>query len=173
MKGKKNWRLSKTLKRPVEIRPIEQDDVKYAWASYKKGVLGSMGPPFDKDGMDAPTFKTEFETFVLTHAHAAWTVMAQTSNGFLPVGLVLGSWAPNGAFMIILGISWFPWATRRNIVEGTVAFFNRLRKEMGWMGFASLEHKRIYDVCCMHGIMNRVGTSLQSGQPIAVYEGRH
>ena len=169
MKGKKNWRLSKTLGRQVEIRPIEGDDVKYAWAAYRKGELSAMG---FVEGLEAPQFKDAFEAYVLLNARAAWTISAQTRNGFVPIGFVLGDWAPQGAFMMIIGIAWFPWASRRNIVEGTVAFFNSIRKEIGWMGFATREHKRIYDVCCMHGIMNRVGTSLRTGQPIAVYEGR-
>jgi hypothetical protein len=168
MKGKKTWRLSKTLGRKIEIRPIEQDDVKYAWAAYKKAGLTSFS-----GGMDAKQFKDAFEIFVLTQAHAAWTISAETSKGFVPIGLVLGGWAPGQVYMIIIGITWFPWATRRNIVEGTVAFFNRVRKEMGWMGFATHQHKPVYEACCMHGIMRRVGTSNLSGQPVAVYEGRN
>src|SRR5882762_7745338 len=103
MIGKKTWRLSKTLDRKIEVRPIEQDDVKYAWAAYKKGDPGSMGPPFDKEGFDAPSFKSAFEAFVLTRSHAAWIVSGHTSKGFIPIGIVLGSWAPEQAYMIIIG----------------------------------------------------------------------
>lgn len=166
--NKKTWRLSKTLSRRIEIRPIEQEDVKYAWAAYKAGAL-DMG---FSESLDARGFKDAFEQYVLMNARAAWTIIAETKNGFIPVGFVLGDWAPQNAFMIIIGISWFPWATRRNIVEGTVAFFNRVRKEMGVMGFAEHKHKKLYEACCMHGIMRRIGTSNLSGRPVAVYEGR-
>jgi hypothetical protein len=169
MKGKKNWRLGKTLSRQIEVRPIEDDDVKYAWAAYRKGALEAMG--FAPD-LNAQTFTDAFESYVLTNARAAWTVMAQTKDGFIPIGFVLGDWAPQGAFMMIVGISWFPWATRRNIVEGTVAFFSRVRKEMNLMGFASREHMPLYDVCCAHAVMRRVGTSHMNGRWTAVYEGR-
>lgn len=172
MTGKKSWRLSKTTARPVEVRPIENDDVKYAWAAYCKGALDTMGAPFDKPGLDAAAFKSYFEQFVLTRTHAAWTILAKTCKGFMPVGFVLGAWAPAEAYMIVVGIVWFPWASKRNVLEGTVTFFNRLRKEMPVMGFAGKEHKRLYEACCMHGIMRRIGTSMMTGEPVAVFEGK-
>ena len=172
MIGKEKWRLSRTLKRRVEVRPIEQSDVKYAYAGYKKGKLTSMGAPFDQDGMDPAKFKAAFEQYVLTKSQAAWTISTETKDGFIPSGFAFGGWAPLEAYLVIIGIVWFPWAKRRNIVEGTVSFFNTIRKELNWMGFASGEHKRIYEVCCMHGIMRRVGTTNLGSAPAAVYEGR-
>lgn len=161
------WRLSRTLRRRVDSRPIENDDVKYAYAAYKNGALKDHFP----DGLDAPSFKQAFEEFVLSSAHAAWVIVAHTKNGFIPIGLVLGVWA--GPLMMIQGVVWFPWASKRNITEGTVGFFNDLRKQFKWMGFAYGDHKRIYEVCCMHGIMRRVGTSHMSEHHPAVYEGRN
>ena len=101
------WRLSRTLARRVEVRPIENEDIRYAWAAYKKGSLGGMGAPFDEEGLDAKIFKDAFELYVLTQAHAAWTVSAQTKLGFMPVGLILGEWGPKQLYMTILGIVWF------------------------------------------------------------------
>lgn len=167
MKGKKSWRLSKTLKRHIEVRPIENHDVKYAWAAYKQGKMTDLPLP---TGMDAASFKTEFETFVLTRAHAAWTILAQTKQGFIPAGMVLGQWGPS--FMFISAIEWFPWATCRNIVEGTVYFFNTLRKQLPAVGFANKEHKPLYEACCMHGIMERIGTSHIMGERMTVFETR-
>ena len=172
MSGKKNWRLKKTLARRIEVRPIENSDLQYAWAAYKSGGLSEMG--FAKD-LGAPAFKTAFEQAILTNHHAAWIVQAQTKSRFMPVGMVLGSWAtPQAAYMIVTGIAWFPWATKRNILEGTVAFFNKIRKEIPVVGYAMNGHKRAYEVCCMHGIMRRVGTThvVFPGQSAAVYEGR-
>lgn len=166
----KRWRLSRTLKRRVEVRPIEQDDVKYAWAAYKKGSLEGMG---FKSDLDAQQFKDAFEAYVLTQVHACWTVIAQTAKGFIPVGFVLGGWAPHQTFMFITAICWFPWASCRNIVEGTIQFFDKIRKQMKVMGFAAPEHKRLYEVCCMHGIMRRVGTTNLANVPAAVFEGKN
>lgn len=165
MRGKKNWRLSKTLARNASFRPIEDADVKYAWAAYRKGALPQLGFP---DGMDALKFKAEFEKYVFDNAEAAWTILIDK-----PIGLVFGGWAPQQSHLIIVGIAWFPWATKRNILEGTVDFFNRIRKQFPYMGFAGGEHKKLYEICCMHGIMRRVGTSQLSGQPVAVFEGKN
>lgn len=170
MKGKKNWRLSKTLKRNIEIRPIEQEDIKYAWAAYKKGSLKDIGGPFNDDGLSALQFKDVFELFVLKNSDAAWTVIANTKDGRLPIGFVFGGWAPQEVFMIIVGIVWFSWASKRNVVEATVCFFNKIRRQFKCMGFAVGEHKILYEVCCMHGVMRRVGTSYLSGQPTAIFE---
>lgn len=172
MTGKKNWRLSKTLSRRVDVRPIEATDVQYAWAAYKQGGLSEIVP--EKD-LAAPAFKAAFESAILANYHAAWIIQAQAKARFMPVGIIVGSWATQqNAYMIINGVAWFPWATKRNILEGTVAFFNRIRKEMPWIGYAMNGHKRAYEVCCMHGIMRRVGTThvVFPGQAAAVYEGR-
>lgn len=165
----KNWRLKKTLARRIETRPIEDADVRYAWASYKLGKF-----PIIADGLAAAKFKSAFETMVLTTYPATWVVSAESSKGFMPVGIVFASFAPLNAYLIIMGISWFPWATKRNILEGTVAFFNMLRKQLAWVGYANDEHKRLYEVCCMHGIMRRVGTShvVFPDGPAAVFEGK-
>lgn len=163
----KNWRLRKTLARRIETRPIEDADVRYAWASYKLGKF-----PIIADGLGAAEFKPTFERMVLSDYPATWVVSAETAKGFMPVGIVFASFAPLNAYLIIMGISWFPWASDRNKLEGVVAFFNMLRKQFSWIGYAKPEHKRVYEVCCMHGIMRRVGTVHFDDGPMAVFEGK-
>lgn len=172
MSGKKNWRLSKTLSRRVEVRPIEASDVQYAWAAYKKGGMSEI---VAEKNLAAPAFKTAFEAAILGNYHAAWIIQAQAKGRFMPIGIVVGCWATQqSVYMIISGILWFPWATKRNIIEGTISFFNKIRKEIPVMGYAMNGHKRAYEICCMHGIMRRVGTThvVFPGQSAAVYEGR-
>jgi hypothetical protein len=77
-----------------------------------------------------------------------------------------------GALYIILGDVWFPWASKRNVVEGATEFFNRIRKSLVFFALANERDKPLYEAICAHGIMKRVGTSHQSGKPVAVYEGR-
>lgn len=167
------WRLSRTLKRRVDVRPIEPDDLKYVWAAYKKGGLASMGEEFASPEMSNSEFDAAFEKMADRCAEG-WIVQAETRRGFMPIGLVLGGLAPMGAYLIICGIVWFPWASKRNIIEGAVSFFNSLRKQAPWMLYATDEHKRLYEVGCMHGIMRRVGTSMVviPGRSAAVFEGR-
>lgn len=168
----RKWRLKRTLKRRFEYRPIEIDDIKYLWAAYKSGALSAMG--FERDDMSAAEFKEAMEKAIIERCHAAWTILAITKKGFIPAGLVLACWAPNAPYLIITGIAWMPWASRRNIVEGTVGFFNHARKEFSFVGYATPDHKRMYEVCAMHGIMRRVGTSYVAipGKACAVFETR-
>lgn len=167
---KQTWRLRKTLARRIETRPIEDADVRYAWATYKKGGLSELG---FAETLSADQFKAAFEHTVLTLFPATWAVLAETHKGFMPIGFVFCSWAPLNAYLIVMGISWCPWASKRSILEGTVAFFNSIRKEHRWMGYARPHHKRPYEVCCMHAIMRRVGTSYTvfPDAPAAVFEG--
>ena len=164
------WRLSKTLKRNVSYRPIEDDDMKYVWAAYKKGALSTMNvfPP----DLPADEFKRAFEEYVLGNFNAAWMLIAPTDKGQLPVGVVFAAWAPNAPYMIVTGMCWFPWASKRNHVEAMVCFLSGVRKEFALMFYALKEHKRLYEVCAMHGIVHRVGTSYTAipGQSAAVFE---
>jgi hypothetical protein len=170
---KKNWRLKKTLARRTQVRPLEADDLKYLWASYKKGALASMGAAFADGEMNPDQFKEAFDT-AAQHYSEGWIVLAETRKGFIPAGVVLGKLDTLLPFMIVGGIAWFPWATGRNIIEGTVAFFDAMRRQMPCIGFAIDDHKRLYEICCMHGIMRRVGTSQVAvpGRAAAVFETR-
>lgn len=145
--------------------------MKYAWAAYKKGALAPMGEAFTQE-MNADEFKRLFEEYVVSNHHAAWTLIAKTARGMIPVGFVLAAWAPNAPFMIVNGACWFPWATARNIIETSVGFFDRIRKEMGLMFYALPEHRQVYDICARHGVIRRVGTSFVAfqGKVSAVFE---
>lgn len=167
------WRLDtkQTVRRAIDYRPIELDDVKYAWAAYKQGALKEMG---FQDGMSPEAFKVGFSDAILNNCHAAWTIFGHTKKGFIPVGLLLAVWGPGQTFLTVLGIAWMPWASKRNIVECTVGFFEGTRKEFSFMGYATHEHKKVYDVCRELGIMRRVGTSYTviPGTALAVFETR-
>src|SRR5690349_548661 len=86
-------RLKRTINRQAIYRPIEQEDIRFIWAAYKKGALAPMG--FSDESMTADQFKSEFEKLVLENFHAVWTLFAPTKKGSIPVGIVLAAWAPN------------------------------------------------------------------------------
>jgi hypothetical protein len=172
------WRLKKTLARKVDFRPIEQDDIKYAYVAYKKGLLASMGERWASGEMDPATFAKQFEAEVITVYHAAWTLMAESRKGYMPVAIVLGFYShplPQLApFMIVGDMIWFPWATARNKIESAVAFFSRIRNEIPMVEYASEQHKRFFEMICQHGVMRRIGTMhhVYPGQLTAVFETR-
>jgi hypothetical protein len=173
---KRGWRLKKTLARKPDFRPIENDDLKYAWAAYKKGALASMGGVFGGQDLSPAEFKEAFEKEVLDNYHGVWTLLAQDPKR--PIGFVLGFFShPNPAkapFMIVGDMIWMPWATPRNRLEAAVSFFASARKEMPMMEFASEDSKRFFEVIARHGVMRRVGTShnVYTGAPAAVFETR-
>lgn len=133
-----------------------------------------MGGRFAEPNMSADEFKAEFEAFVLSRHHAAWTLFATTKSGHIPVGVVFAESPINAPYFLVNGMCWFPWASRRNIVEASVNFLNAIRKEMALVFYALPDHKRTYEVCAMHGIVRRVGTSYVAipGHAAAVFETR-
>jgi hypothetical protein len=170
-----DWRLKKTLGRAVDFRPIEAEDMRWIFAAYKQGALAGMGADFAKSDKDPAAFKTAFEAHVTSTYDGGWTLFANTSRGFSPIGLVFGVWAPlMPHIMVVAGIAFFPWARRRNVIEATVGFFSGIRRTLHFIGYALPEHKRLYEVCCAHGIMRRTGTSfiVFSDKPAAVFETR-
>jgi hypothetical protein len=171
--ARKNWRLRKTLARHVEVRVMSPDDIRFLWATYKKGALTPMDARFADAGMTPEQFSEAFDE-IAGRYNEGWTISAETKRGFMPVGMIFGALAPLSAYMIVAGVLWFPWATKRNVVEGAVAFFNEARHHIPMMLYATEEHKRMYEVCCMHGIMRRIGTSevVFPGRSAAVYETR-
>lgn len=176
--AKPNWRLKKTISRPVDYRPIEQDDVKYAWISYKKGALADLGPKFADTSMNADEFKIAFQVEVTTAYHGAWTLLAQTPRGFMPVGFVLGFWShPEPRYSVFMNVGamvWLPIASKRNKIETAIYFFNSIRNDFPMVEYAREKDKRFFEVVARHGIMRRVGTShnIYPGEPAAVYETR-
>lgn len=174
-----NWRLKKTLARRLEFRPIENDDVRYAWAGYKSGSLKDMAGPLADTGMSAEQFKTTFEAVVTTRYHGGWTLFGETKKGFIPVGMVFAFYSHAdhalSPFMIIGDIVWFPWASARNKIESAVNFFNRMRNEIPMVDYAHGEtNKKFWEMLARHGIVRRIGTTFNvvKGEPVAVFETR-
>ena len=164
------WRLKRTLRRSVAYRPIEEDDMKFLWAAYKKGALETMGM---SEGMFPDEFKTAFQIAIVQGGYGCWVIMATTNKGFLPIGVVIAKWPWNGApYMIVNGMCWFPWSSGRNKLEGMVNFLNGIRKQFPLRFYALPEHKRMYEVCAQHAVIRRVGTSylVVPGQAAAEFE---
>lgn len=68
--------------------------------------------------MTGPEFREEAFRF-LQAQQCSWIIAAPTARGMLPVGLVIGSTQGHRLFPHAI---WFPWASPRNILEGTLVF---------------------------------------------------
>lgn len=179
IKAAPKWRLKRTRGRRLEFRPIEADDIKYAWAGYKKGALKDMAGPFADTGMTAEQFNETFQSVVTARYHGAWTLFAETKRGFLPVGMVFAFYSHSeptfSPFMIVGDIAWFPWASARNKIESAVNFFEIIRHSIPMVDYAyGATNQRFFEMICQHSVMRRVGTTFNvvKGEPCAVYETR-
>jgi hypothetical protein len=163
------WRVKRTLKRHTEFRPIEADDIRYFWAAYKQGADLGMA-----EGMSPEEFKELVGQWIAQKVQMAWTVLASVNGKTMPVGSVFCAWSPFGNFLIVLYVIWMPWASKRIILESTINFVATARKEYNFQGYAAPEHKRLYEVCAMHGLCRRVGTTYTAmpGTSLAVFETR-
>ena len=89
-----------------------------------------MAGVFAQPNMKPDEFKIAFETTVLTRYHGAWTLFADTANGFIPVGFVLAFHSHTehafSPFMIVGDLVWCPWSSGRNKIESAVNFFNSI-----------------------------------------------
>lgn len=177
---RQTWRLRKTTARHVEFRTIEESDLKYAWAAYKKGALKDMAGPFADTGMTAEQFNIQFEAIVPVRYHGAWTLIANAPRrGVIPVGMVFAFYSHAdpalSPFMIIGDLAWFPWASARNKIESAVHFFDTIRTSIPMVDYAYGDtNRRFFEMICKHGVMQRVGTTFNvvKGEPCAVFETR-
>lgn len=165
-----NWRLAKTCARELEIRAIEDGDLFYAWAAYKKGVFSDVFAP-DLSALD---FKAAFSALLGSQYDAGWTLVAHTSKGFIPIGFALGFWPHRAArpFLVLDAFVWFPWASSRNKVEAAVEFISKIRRETPLIGFVRDRDRRFMETIARHGIVRRIGTSRNvfKGEQAAVWE---
>ena len=170
---KQRWRRSRTLSRRLEVRDIAEEDMRYAWAAFKLGKFADMDPQFADTSMTGKEFNAAFWDYVGGNFEFGTTILAQTPRGFLPAGMVFANLSPRLTYMEIAGIVWFPTASKRNIIEGTVGLFQKLRENGTPVTvYATDEHKRVYEVVCAHGILRRVGTTFMMipGKVAAVFE---
>lgn len=127
-----------------------------------------MGMP---DNLSPEEFKSTVERQIVENCHAAWTLFDKSKK---PVGLVLAGWAPGGTYLVVIGATFMPWASKRNIIECIIAFLDGVRREFNLVFYALPEHKRMYEVAAMHGVVRRIGTSYSviPGKHAAAFETR-
>lgn len=158
--------LSRTLKRWVEFRPIEDEDIQYLWAAYRKGIFGSFIP----EGLSPQDFKQSMTEFMFDNYSGVYTCLATTKKGVIPVGVIPIS----GVYLgwMIGDVKWFPWASKRNIIESFVNFINTMKKEAYLLGYCSEQDKEFFTYIAKHGIIRRVGTLHPKDNHLKLFESR-
>lgn len=162
-------RLSVTLKREPSHRLIQPEDVKWVWAAYRKQGLPSLDR-FFPEGLKPDQFNDAMAR--LLDETYCWICEAQTDRGRRPVGLVLAR--PFVHDTLIMGnMTWFPWASQRNVYESAINLINELRGRMNLL-FHVEEHDKPFAIgIARHGIIRRVGTlHYIRERPMAVFQSR-
>jgi len=169
---KKKYRLRRTLAkhRKFSYEVLDYDHIKYAGAAYAKGGFRQFG---FEDDLKPKEFRENFIYLVENIYVGGYTLFADTSEGYIPVGMVfmaLHSLAVPNVFTA--SVEWFPWASNRNIIESAVNFYNEVRKEHAVIGYALGDHRKLYEVLAKHGIVRRVGTTYTvfKGDRAAIFE---
>ena len=142
--------------------------MKWVWAAYRKGALKDLSEFFSGDPKE---FTNEWAALLDSDIYC-WICVADTPQGRVPVGLALGR--PFVYGMLLMGnLTWFPWASERNIYESTVNLVNDLRKEAVLLFHVEQHDKEFAVQMCRHGIMRRVGTLMDvENGPLAVFQSR-
>lgn len=170
----KRYRLSRTLKRFVEFRPMDDEHMRYVFAAYKKGAMKETGGFFDDEGMSAPEFKEAFYRYAQMYYDDAWVFYATSLRGvYEPVGYVATTRTKAAQPLFIADTIWFPMASSRNRVESMTNWLNEMRKENVVTEYSQMKDKKFFEHICRHGIMRRVGTRIgfyQDGGNAAEFE---
>lgn len=166
---------------------MEASDFAYVGAAWKMRALDHLDPLFTED-MTPDEFRQAFTWWVHHNfgifslgadmkpevtGVGIWTILARsTRDREEPVGFILG-WV-RGRVIEIGGMVWFPWASRRNIIEGAVNFFAKMRHEACVLEHAEEKDRDFFNMICRHGVMRRVGTSheIYPGAKALIYETR-
>ena len=150
-------KLSIVLKRKPLYRNLEEDDIKYLWAVYKK----------NGGELNAKEYKEQLLSGVVSSYDYAWTMEVEK-----PVGVAFGIQA--GPMVLFGDVQWFPWATRRNKYESMTNILNNLRKERLVIFYCNKEHNNFYIHISRMGVIRRVGHihGIYENEPSILFETR-
>lgn len=138
----------------------------YLWAAYRKGSFDIVHPVF-KEHLTKDEFLNALVGFMDDNTLAAFIFMAEVSGKLQPIGL--GLFWERGRILQTENLIWFPWSTKRSILESYVSFIANFRKEIHEgsgknyviLEFAMEKDQKYFDHVCRYGVMRRVGTSLE------------
>jgi len=144
------------------MRPYEEGDIKYFWASEKHS--GNETDPED--------FAERLKATLFSYYDVGFTMEALTPKGRLPVGAVFGKYV--GPFLWLGATKWLGWASERNKIESAVNLLNELRKDGLVMLYSNMADKDFYTHISKHGVIRRVGTihDLIEDEPVALFQTR-
>lgn len=128
------------------MRPYEEGDIKYFWASAKQ----------EGETIDPEIFTERLKATLFAYYDVGFTMEADTPKGRLPVGAVFGKYM--GPFLLLGDAKWLRWATGRNKIESIVNLLNELRQDSLVLFYSNMDDKKFYTHILRYGIAKRIGT---------------
>ena len=102
---------------------------------------------------------------------AAWTVLAESDKGKRPVGMIFG--VLNNKVLTITRVIAMPWASKRQRLQGFLAWLNAMRRELVVFAYLARPEQRLCEHVCKYGAMRRVGTIFDMDtEPVAFFQSR-
>ena len=136
------------------------------------GRLSEFSPIMQAD-MGKEDFRSVIRELIEEQYNGAWTVSAPTTkHGKIPVGAIF-AWVRGG--VIEMGdMLWFPWASKRNILEASIIFFHEIRKQAVVLEFARKKDEAFFAHIASYGLMRRVGHvhDIYPDQPAILFQTR-
>ena len=135
--------------RNVSIEPVSMDQMKYIWAAYRMGLWND---DFGKD-----LSKEDITLLIAKIAETRHVVMITAPNQGkeMPVALLI---VREDNKILEPHLDWFPWATERNKIEGTIKLIIELRKIKPVWIWSKEETKEFFTYIAKYGVIRRVGT---------------
>lgn len=137
------------VKRDIRFKVLEEEDLKWLWAAYKRGAFKWL--PSDMDGQ---VFKDRALKLLATVSEA-FVAYAPGHLDDQPVGLI--SLAIDQHDNYEVHVEWFPWATARNKIEVTAKFLREVGRYKNLVVYSEVKNKRFFERMMDYGILRRVG----------------
>lgn len=147
----------------MSVAHTSPSELNYVWAAYKKGSLDTLHDDFKSHEMSPQELGELFDNYLMVNGLSSFTVHAESDGQIKPIGLIT-VWARE-RILQINEMSWFWWASKRNIFEGAVKFFDQVRRtehqESGRnfkvLEFSSEEDRKFFERMMDLGLLNRCG----------------
>lgn len=165
-RGKTKYVVSRLFNnRDVRVEPTTEKDLKWFWAAYKKGAWQSL----IRDDLTTEEFLAHIEESLMSLV-GLYTIYAPNETGRIAGAVSLSLRQFDDIPYFEPRITWFPWATPRNRIEGGVRTVLTLREEYPLFIQVDGKNQGYVTHLAKYGILRRVGKLDQANRKIWFFE---
>lgn len=141
------------------IKPLEEEHMKYLWASYRKRAWEEIPEGLTQD---------QLREFVSVLCSRSNLMVIEAPNKYPIVGIIS---CREDRFYLEPHVDWMPWATDRNKLEGTARAVLFLREIKPLLIWSKESTKEFFTHVCKYGILKRIGT-FNGSEQFALFQGK-